>query len=495
MLVSMRYPFHVLSLGEIGIPILKLDSQDLVGQSVLKILGPNTDHAMFVSAVLGVANLKSVRLQFIVYDRYGEERRAIVSFCPFLRLNCVFCCQVTIEASEAITLDDTFDETNCPLALLAAESPHCVKYVNDDFLTKFRCTRLQTVGVAFTRFQGSDQTSWIPLLEAALRGKIARDKVHTFTSFSPAEDDVICVPAVESLNGVIRYILVLFSPSSEPHPPHAASRPDPGLQLQLSHTSPNSVTICSAPALPPLSCRVLSIRPTTTAWPAHCFKLSSASGYAQSLQSQHPQSDHAQAPLENPRSKPERADSPPRPDSDGPPAVILPRRSLEPARTAVVVTPALLGTLAGLPLPRAAAAVGVSTTAFKRACRKLGVTRWAYRRGAGRRSGRGGDEEARHHPSDAGAGEPAACAPPPPPPSPPSPPPPNIAALATLRAGCGATRLLPLPLYEPLDAMPTGPGRPARPTPEYLARSLGTAQIPDWLPIWLAAVTASQMLP
>jgi hypothetical protein len=99
MLVAMQYPFHVLSVDEIVIPLLKLDSQDLVGQSVLQILGPRTDHALFVSAILAAANLKleSVLSQFIVYDRYGKERRAMVSFCPFVQSNSVLCCRMSIE--------------------------------------------------------------------------------------------------------------------------------------------------------------------------------------------------------------------------------------------------------------------------------------------------------------------------------------------------------------------------------------------------------------
>jgi hypothetical protein len=47
----------------------------------------------------------------------------------------------------------------------------------------------------------------------------------------------------------------------------------------------------------------------------------------------------------------------------------------------VVVTPELLVTLHNLPLNQAAEAIGVSATAFKKACRKLGISRWAYKRG------------------------------------------------------------------------------------------------------------------
>ena len=54
------------------------------------------------------------------------------------------------------------------------------------------------------------------------------------------------------------------------------------------------------------------------------------------------------------------------------------------AQQAVELTPETLAALRGLPLPLAAGAVGVCATAFKRACRNLGVVRWDYKRGPGR---------------------------------------------------------------------------------------------------------------
>ena len=53
----------------------------------------------------------------------------------------------------------------------------------------------------------------------------------------------------------------------------------------------------------------------------------------------------------------------------------------------VVITPAMIEAPRGQPLPAAARAVGVSATSFKRACRQLGIRRWGYRRGPGRRRG------------------------------------------------------------------------------------------------------------
>ena len=50
-----------------------------------------------------------------------------------------------------------------------------------------------------------------------------------------------------------------------------------------------------------------------------------------------------------------------------------------------MITSAMIEALRGQPLPAAARAVGVSATTFKRACRRLGIRRWGFRRGPGRR--------------------------------------------------------------------------------------------------------------
>ena len=52
----------------------------------------------------------------------------------------------------------------------------------------------------------------------------------------------------------------------------------------------------------------------------------------------------------------------------------------------VVISLELLDSLRGLSLPLAASTVGISATAFKKACRRLGVTRWEYHRGPSRAS-------------------------------------------------------------------------------------------------------------
>jgi hypothetical protein len=73
------------------------------------------------------------------------------------------------------------------------------------------------------------------------------------------------------------------------------------------------------------------------------------------------------------------------PGQDGAGPAIFPRRKagsgggVQP----VVITPDVLRALAGRPLSEAAQRLGVSATALKHACRKLGILRWPYKKGGG----------------------------------------------------------------------------------------------------------------
>ena len=60
------------------------------------------------------------------------------------------------------------------------------------------------------------------------------------------------------------------------------------------------------------------------------------------------------------------------------------QRLSEPESAPVELTLERILSLRGLSLPRAAGLVGISATAFKRACRHLGIRRWAFKRGKGK---------------------------------------------------------------------------------------------------------------
>mmetsp|Transcript_5937 Transcript_5937/g.12021 ORF Transcript_5937/g.12021 Transcript_5937/m.12021 type:complete len:111 (+) Transcript_5937:2-334(+) len=86
-------------------------------------------------------------------------------------------------------------------------------------------------------------------------------------------------------------------------------------------------------------------------------------------------------PLGRPRTKVHWTDDEPKEKS----TAIYPRRSPEdrdsaPRKDAVFVSKSALSQLFHLSLPDAAARLGISPTALKSACRKLGIEKWPYRR-------------------------------------------------------------------------------------------------------------------
>ena len=60
------------------------------------------------------------------------------------------------------------------------------------------------------------------------------------------------------------------------------------------------------------------------------------------------------------------------------------KQPIQAASPVILITLDLVQSLHGLSLPQAAKVLGISVTAFKNACRRLGIRRWEYTRGKGR---------------------------------------------------------------------------------------------------------------
>ena len=306
LLLSCRSIFQVIAADESIFMVLGYHPHQIIGNSIMIFAGPQSDCRMLQNAIL---TMQGHKMQLVLYDCAGRERRLIVSCSPLGVASISLGCMVTFQSSEAITLQDAF--TDCPQAriLVSADSPYEVHMANDAFLRHSCCLRSDILGqpLNFPQHRSSINTSNLKFkTEFAALIRSALDGRNTTTNSSGGcLDEVSCAPVVEAQNGCIRHLLFTFS-------------------------SPRG---CSGAGTIPLE--------------------QQASGsYSEDL--------NAAARI-FPRRK-SRADA-----------------ALAPAAP-VVVTRELVAFLAGLPLCRAAAAAGVCTTSFKKACRKLGVRRWTYRR-------------------------------------------------------------------------------------------------------------------
>ena len=317
-------------------------------------------------------------------------------------------CLASFRLSQAVLIQTVFTniEKSCyAQCLVSADAPHNIEELNTTFALKFGAARDDILGkqlpLIVSPDNGSKARDWSSLVLAAVDGSVRRCQVSaihaqakfdnalhsnaTFdnTPFTPFEE-AIFVPVVEALNGKLGHILVIFQPFMLPAPvpqsflssicPPMRTRPfDDCIALFHEARSPpseaaNVTSLSPTPILHtidpewhipglPQSPEVLTIGDSAIVTPPFA-------------------GDTCPTPLEDNRSS-------------------LPRRwilnssgglTVETTTVAsVVFTPALLYSLRGRPLPAAARCVGVSVTAFKLACRRLGIRRWAFARGPARK--------------------------------------------------------------------------------------------------------------
>ena len=313
-------------------------------RSIWTVTGKGSDLRMLQGAI---QDMQGHRMQLILYDSGGQERRLIACCSPFYDADVLIGCLLTLHPSEAIMLLDVFTANSEARALVSAEAPHGIHMANDAFLGRFGCSRSEVLGRPlnllygysgaelahlhlglFAQLRTETEAAWSALLFAALDGRITQGRLATSSCWQSDfnANVVTCAPVVESLNGRIRHLLITFGPLSylddgiEPHPASCAN-PIPG-RAPKKDINPLRV----------------SVRSRARSMEAVIF----------------------------PRSKP---------------CSTTGTTSVGGRAMPVVVTRDLVAALADLPLPKAAATAGICPTALKRACRKIGVRRWVYKRG------------------------------------------------------------------------------------------------------------------
>ena len=320
-------PFNVLALKDPT--IFGYSEKEIVGQTVLKFSGPETNLKIFQAAIANTAELGTSIMQLILYDRNGKSCRSMASFRPLLYNGVLVGCLLTLRPSYALSLQQVFKEvreSNHPHCLVSATSTNSIHMADEGFLTKLGCSRADVLGKDLIQLSNS-AAKLSSMLTLAGNGDIGRGRIEfQLGSKSFAEQSAACVPVVEAANGTIRHILLLLLPA----PTNCDESDQRGPQ-------PCAVGLDDL------------LQPLPKVAPGGATASPSAAG-----------------------------DSPAR--CSGANIVIRPHS--RPHGTApVVLTEALLAPLRRLSLLRAAAALGVSATAFKHACRRLGLKRWSYRRG------------------------------------------------------------------------------------------------------------------
>ena len=333
LVASMEEPHAILALDHIN--FLDYNRSELIGSSILLLVGPKSNRSLFHSFVTEALLGRSDRQQHILYDRSGTDHQLIVISEPHIRDGLLVGCKLVFQISDAITLWQVFDDVQGrqnPYCLVSAHSPYSIHMVNTEFTRRFGCLRVDALCKDFISFISEVEPhslhEWVSLFLAANEGQIAKSRVCSCRSDATPDEEAVCLPVVEADSGRILHIFVLLLPCKQPEDTNSIvagrdSQPWVGLQVRI-HTHPTaprfplpaSYPLASAPEMPPL-------------------------------------------------------------------AAIRPRRKFgcsENDAEPVFLSKEMLDGLRHMPLLKAAESIGVSATALKRACRRLGVHRWDHHR-------------------------------------------------------------------------------------------------------------------
>ena len=327
------------------------------GKNILAVTGKRSDPCMLQIAIQGMQGNK---MQLILYDSNGGERSLIVCCIPFYEAGAFVGCQLNLRPSAAITLYDALADSVQARVLLSAQAPHDIHMANESFFRHFACSRSEVLGRpvdivrGFTNYfddtiaaqiQTDFEAVWPAFLCAAIDGCVV--KWPSMASDSCASlYGITCAPVVDAPNGPIRHLLLTFDASSCAEGEKIPCL-DESLKTNAGHTAQlhaAKITGCSCEPTQPITVKDI---------PGQSARAHKRSLTAVIFPRRQPRPDGSLAQDDGPRTR-----APP-----------------------VVVTPGLVSALADLPLRKAAIAVGISVTAFKKACRKLGIRRWAYKRG------------------------------------------------------------------------------------------------------------------
>ena len=345
--------------------LLGFGSEAVIGRSIRFMMGPHSDVVQIDSAIKATACAKTTTsFHAALYSGDGECKRLAVTCSPFYQSNGeLIGCGLAFEPSHALSVSAALEVSRNAKMLVSADSSHTVQAVNEEFTRVFGIDKCEIAGRSLRMIHGprTNRATWQSLLQAACAGR-SSEGVIVACSRTCQESEYLArvFPVVDDASR-IGSLVIYFYPqpvntfecdwvgSEAPSYFHTLGCRDtsPAHRDDLSEDLPST----DGGAHTPYGCPAprLSQRPVGVPLPAGVpspIKLATPSRLKVV-----------------PRRRLARATSPP--------AI---------AASAVEITLGLLGNLSDVSIAAAASRIGISTSALKKACRRLGVSRWPYRR-------------------------------------------------------------------------------------------------------------------
>ena len=390
--VSLEKPFRILASKGNASGVLGYADDEVRGQLLDMFQGQGTRSFLLQCAIENASLAETTRITGLVLcDKWGRSGAVDATFSPFTGGGgAILGCHISFDSTEAIALAEALDDVLYPgaKAIVSAEYPHMVEIVNFQLTKMLGFSHNQSAGRGLVGLVCSPRTPaarLYGLIGAACEGRGTQEKLYLRNN---AASDMLAnvrfTPVLDPGSGIIKHVMALFALCGEgmqPSPCPALSSPssiDASSHYLWGDEDQSSATVEALLVCPP--------QMSTTPLPAHGTikqefpsapavsddphgRLSCGGARRPSAQRQHPSQGAG--------TKGSRTG-----------ATIFPRRKAgenvrhwpNRGEGPIVVTLDLLDSLEQLPLNKAAERIGLSATAFKNACRKLGVRQWSYRK-------------------------------------------------------------------------------------------------------------------
>ena len=131
--------------------LLGYHPHEINGQNILKLTGPRSDPKMLRSAI---QEMHGHKMQLILYDVSGCERRLIISCSPFNDACAFIGCLLSIRPSDAVMLHDAFEDCGQARVVVSLDAPYTIRMANEAFLDQFCRCRSTVIGLPVNLFFG-----------------------------------------------------------------------------------------------------------------------------------------------------------------------------------------------------------------------------------------------------------------------------------------------------------------------------------------------------
>jgi len=385
MVVGIEAPYRIKQVSNDLLDLFQLHAGQVIGRTMGVLTGPCTASETLMGLVKAAKASKEARAVLMLYSTSGAGDMFCVACMPFYSKNGeVQGALLELTPCQAPSLKNAAQDDGKAKVIVEVEEPNRTVFCTPEFEALYGLTESMVLGRSLNLIHGPsfDRRSWNQLLSSARQGASSKHMLVTATSDCREIETMIDMQPIVSAAGFITHILICATPR---HLPYNLETPSLCHLEYDVHRAPARDFQSDTYGHPQMPSHAMSVATHAPAKEQSLFPLSFDPTYGMPAQRVTQRSgdpflesaalqEHYHSAIPGPRTQASTRQVGV--------STVIPRRKAGQVADSVAmpvsITVETLKLYANVPLAKAAALLGISSTAMKKACRRLGVTRWPY---------------------------------------------------------------------------------------------------------------------